>query len=272
MDRTVTLLTDFGHSDPYLAETRAALLRQWTRYPEQEAWPRIVDIAHDLAPGDVDGARWLLARTAPQFPEGTVHVAVVDPGVGTSRPAVAVQAFGHFFVAPGNGLLTFLAGRADVVVVRLDNPLYHAAPPGLPLSTTFHGRDVFAPAAAHLAMGVPLEQVGTRGDPNDLGEVQPVVTPTPEYLGRIVWIDRFGNALTDLPRSSNVGVELSGGGVVEVGGHRVRGPVTAYAEGGTDEPFWYWGSGATLEIALRSRSAAAVLGLRRGLVIRQATP
>jgi S-adenosylmethionine hydrolase len=272
MNTTVTLLTDFGRRDPYLAETKAALVRQWSRFTDERPWPRIIDLGHDLEPGDVAGAAWFLERVARQFPDGTVHVAVVDPGVGTSRPALAVHAQGQFFVAPGNGLLGFLARREDLEVVRLDNPLYHAAPPGLPLSTTFHGRDIFAPAAAHLAMGAPLAQVGTRGCPADLGPAPAPVRPTPERLGTIVWIDRFGNALTDLPRSSELGIELAGGADIEVAGERVSGPVLAFAAGTDDEPFWYWGSGGTLEIALRGRSAAARLGLRRGLVIRRVDP
>jgi S-adenosylmethionine hydrolase len=270
MERVVTLLTDFGRRDPYLAETRAALLRQWARYPGEEPWPRIVDLSHDIDAGDVVGASWLLERLAPQFPAETVHVAVVDPGVGTDRPAVAARARDQLFVAPGNGLLGFLAARGRAEVVRLDNPLYHAAPPGLPLSTTFHGRDIFAPAAAHLALGVPLAQIGTPGNLADLGEALERPVPTAERLGSVVWIDRFGNALTDLQRSSDIGIDLAGGGVLEVAGQEVHGPLTTFAAGSAEQPFWYWGSGGTLEIALRGRSAAKQLGLEVGMVIRLA--
>jgi len=270
MQRVVTLLTDFGRRDPYLAEVRAALLRQWSRFPDAGPWPRIVNLSHEVAAGDVAGASWLLARLAPQFPAGTVHVAVVDPGVGTDRPAVAASAQEQLFVAPGNGLLGFLRARGPVDVVRLDNPLYHAAPPGLPLSTTFHGRDIFAPAAAHLAMNVPLAQIGTRGEANDLGPAPARPTPRAERLGVVVWIDRFGNALTDLPRASDAGIELAGGAELEIAGRAVAGPLTTFAEGSADDPFWYWGSGGTLEIALRGRSAAATLGLEGGQIVRRA--
>ena len=276
MSAIVTLLTDFGLTDPYLAEVKAALYRQWTRFPAGEPTPRVVDLTHDIPPGNVADASWFLRRVARQFPVGTVHVAVVDPGVGTGRPAVAVAADGRFYLAPGNGLLAFLAGADQLTVVRLDHPLYRQPPPGLPPATTFDGRDLFAPVAAHLALGVPLAQVGSPAVAADLG-VMPAslemrTADGERRLGQIVWIDRFGNAVTDVTRASAAGRELADGGEIRVAGHRVSGPLRTFAAGRADCPFWYWGSGDTLEIALRGESAAARLQLGRGMAIERADP
>lgn len=260
MKGLVTLTTDFGLSDPWVAEVRGALASVWARYPEFSG--SCVDLAHDLPPHDVAAAAWFFRRASATWPAGTVHLAVVDPGVGTRRPAVACASAGSFFVAPGNGLLEFLAERADLRVVILDRPLYQGHPRTGEVSSTFHGRDVFAPAAAHLAAGVPLEQVGRPADNAELG-----VLPAAAGVPRIVWIDRFGNAISDLERDSEDGRRAHATGRVSLGGKVLLGPVLAYGESADDTPFWYWGSGGTLEIGVRSQSAADLLGLRRGLVL-----
>lgn len=260
----VTLLTDFGWSDPWLAEVKGALLSQWARYPGSVAAPLIVDLAHDLAPGDIEAAAWFLERVWLRYPPGTVHVAVVDPGVGTERPAVALGCRDRFLVGPGNGLFGWLAragarDAAGLQVVRLDNSVYHGPEP---ISATFHGRDIFAPVAAHLARGVPLARVGSPGGLELLGSVPGAGGPE-----RIRWIDRFGNAVTDLAREAPAGRHLATGGQVVVAGHLVDGPVATYAAAAPDRVFWYWGSGGTLEIAGRGFSAAERLGLQRGLAL-----
>lgn len=275
MIRALTLTTDFGLADPYVAELKAALLAEWGRFPDPFPLPLLVDISHALAPGDVPAAAWLLGRVAPAFPPGTVHLAVVDPGVGTERPAVAVAAGGHFFVGPGNGLFGFLARGGPVAVVRLDNPLYRRGGAGGP-APTFAGRDLFAPAAAHLAMGVPLHQLGSPAGPDALGAPAvradaPDGAAGPE-IGRIVWIDRFGNAITDIARDGPHGARLGGGSAVAVGATAVAGPVLTFACGSAQRPFWYWGSGGTLELALREGDAAARHGWQVGMAVRLAAP
>mgnify|MGYP001110134931 CR=1 FL=1 len=274
--RVVTLLTDFGLADPYVAEMRARLYAEWSRFPAPDPLPVVVDLSHGVPMGDVAAAAWLLARTAPGFPAGAVHLAVVDPGVGTERPAVAVAARGQLWVGPGNGLFEFLRrDGADVEVVHLDNPLYLRGPGGRPAST-FHGRDVFAPAAAHLAMGVPLAQVGSPAPAAALGRLAEAGAaesgPQAERIGQVVWIDRFGNALTDVRRDGPHGERLAGGAAIALGAARALGPVQTYARGATAAPFWYWGSGDTLEVALRGRDAAREYGWKVGLAVRIATP
>lgn len=304
MIRAVALLTDFGAADPYVAEVKAALLAEWARFPEPEPLPVVVDVSHAVPPGDIAAGAWLLARVQPRFPAGTVFVAVVDPGVGADRPAVAVAARGQTFVGPGNGLLAFLAGDAPAAAaVRLDNPLYHRGGPDGP-APTFHGRDIFAPAAAHLALGVPLAQVGSAVPAGQLGAVlgpPPAVRASPAPFpagatastaapaapgagapmggppeagawGRLVWVDNFGNAISDVARDSPQGTELAGGATVIIGGVAVSGPLPTYAAAAPGEPFWYWGSGGTLEAALRDAPAASRLGWRPGMAVERQAP
>ncbi len=249
----VALISDFGTCDPHVAEMKAALLRLGP------PGVRLIDVTHAVPPGDVAAGGGVLARIWGQFPAGTVVLAVVDPGVGTDRAAVAAGADGRWFVGPGNGLAAHLSGRDPVAVRRLDR---FQPPPGLTPSTTFHGRDLFAPAAAHLAGGGDPADLGPAGCVADLGPV-----PTRDGKHRVVWIDRFGNLITDLARTDQPGRALADGGEVEVAGRRVPGPRDTYAVVPPGRLFWYWGSGDTLEIALNGDSAAALLGAKPGLVI-----
>lgn len=251
----VALLTDFGLRDTFVAELKASLLRLG---PSDLT---LVDVTHRISPGDIAGGRWALQRIWGQWPKGSIVLAVVDPGVGTDRPAVVAAADGCYFVGPGNGLAAFLADRPDLEVVRLD-PATAAPPPGLEASTTFHGRDLFAPAAARLAAGAALADLGEPGKVEDLGAPLPVDSDC-----TVVWVDRFGNVITDLARDSAVGRLLDGGAEITVLDQPVRGPVQAFADAGVDELVWYWGSGGTLEIALDGERAATRLDARPGLVI-----
>lgn len=237
----ITLLTDFGTADGYVAEMKGVLSTLAPGVP-------LVDLTHDIVPQDVEGGRLALARCWRRFPEGTVHLAVVDPGVGSERAALAVECDGRFLVGPDNGLLSPALLRGDARVVALPVPP-NAAP-------TFHGRDVFAPAAAALAMGSPLASLG---EPH----LQPVLRRTPEARrladgaieGVVMTIDRFGNAVTNLLATR--------GGDVEVNGASL--PVQrTYAEVREGAPIALVGSSGFVEIAVRNGSAAVELGLARG--------
>ena len=263
----MVLVTDFGRDDPWVAELHGALRTVWARWPDDAARPEVIDGGHGIPRGDAAAGAWFLQRLVRSFPPGTVFVAVVDPGVGTGRAAVACRAGGRLFVGPGGPLLAWLAEADDLEVVRLDRGPYRGAPDGGGVSTTFHGRDVFAPAAAHLAMGVPLDQVGTPGGSDLLGS-----PPGVRSGWTIRWVDRFGNAVTDLPRDGAAGRRLAAGGAVRVGGALVHGPAETYAAAPPGVPFWYWGSGGTLEIAVRDGDAARRLGLAPGLALEIPAP
>ena len=247
--RPVFFLSDFGGEDPYAGVVRAVI---HARAPGA----RQFDLAHDLPPGDLRRAAYALFEAAPYLPEGAVVLAVVDPGVGSGRRAVAVRTRRLFFVAPDNGILTLALAE--------DPPLFArtlATPPGA--SRTFHGRDVFAPAAAALAKGVPLERLGEPLKPEALVRLPLALGPGPE--GEILTFDRFGNAITTLKGPPPPGARLS------VGEHRLP-CLSTFADVAPGEPLCYTGSAGLLELAVRDGSAREVLRLRTGLRVRLLTP
>jgi S-adenosylmethionine hydrolase len=259
----VTLLTDFGTADGYAAAMAGVIAA---------ACPGVIvdHASHDVAPGDIPGAALALARYAWLYPPGTVHVVVVDPGVGTDRRAIAARAGDRLFVAPDNGVLTrVLATEPDAVVVEL-------APPDAHASATFHGRDVFAPAAARLAAGESIDRVGSGvGDPVRL-EI-----PTPdadleggEIRGVVVEVDRFGNLVSNVP--ADAARALPGDGPLHVFIEQdpvgpVRGTYGDVEDGGLVAVV---GSLDTVEVSVRNGSAADRLGAGRGarVTVRRSGP
>jgi len=245
----ITLLTDFGTTDSYVAEVKGVLLR---------AIPgaTVVDVTHGISPGDVRAAAYVLGRAWRQFPEGTVHLAVVDPGVGSLRAALAMRAHGHYFVGPDNGLFSEILRDAEVEIVTLAE-VDEAAP-------TFHGRDIFAPAAAALASGTSLHVLGTpfAGIPERLSTREPYHEGK-TLIGEIVYIDRFGTLVTsftpeNLPDYATIEVEG-----VEVGKLR-----RTYADVPTGGLLAYVGSGGQVEIGVRDGSASRRLGIGVGGKVR----
>ena len=252
MSGIVTLTTDFGTRDPYVAQLKGVLLAHCEGV-------RIPDLTHEIAPQDVLEGALFLAAAVPAFPRGTVHLAVVDPGVGTARRAIAASVSGQHVVCPDNGLLTLLARRTDIEEVRsLENPSLRREP----VSPTFHGRDLFAPAAAFLACGGALEELGP---PVDAPVELPLPRPRIEgerLTGEVLHIDRFGNAITNLASSD---VEAAAGRVshVEAGGRQL--PLArTYGDVPEGEALALIGSADLLEVAIRGGSAATALGLGRG--------
>jgi len=245
----VTLTTDFGSRDPFVGVMKGVILGICPR-------ARLVDLVHELPPQDVLAGCLALEAAAPFFPPGTVHLAVVDPGVGTDRPAVAVATKAAWFVAPDNGLLSFLDPAEIREVRRIENPDLWLHP----VSSTFHGRDVFAPVAAHLAAGGSPDRIGPRADSiHRLALPEP--RPTPEGVeGQVLAFDRFGNAVTNLRRRHGPGRR------VRVAGREVP-VVRTYAEVDPGDALALWGSTGRLEISVREGSARRVLGLTRGTPI-----
>jgi S-adenosylmethionine hydrolase len=238
----VTLLTDFGTADGYVAQMKGVIL---THAPEVA----LVDITHEIAPQDVTHARFVVERYWHRFPPGTVHLVVVDPGVGSPRAALAVTADHRCLLGPDNGVLTAPLRHETAHAVALEVP--HGASP------TFHGRDVFAPAAAALAMGTPITQLGTpHANPLRLAWPEPATGAGGQLQGEVLVIDRFGNAITNLPG--------------DLGGSRVTFDTCelplrrTYAEVAADEPLALVGSSGHVEIAVREGSAAQRFALRRG--------
>ena len=237
----ITLLTDFGTADGYVAEMKGVL---YSLLPSVA----IVDVSHDIPPQDVDSARVALSRYWRRFPPGTVHLVVVDPGVGTARAAIAAESDSRYLVGPDNGVLSpaLLAPGARVLSI--------AVPPHA--SQTFHGRDVFAPAAARLAAGTPFDQLGRPFE-------GPVVRRTASVRqredgaveGEVIAVDHFGNALTNLVARA--------GWHVEAGTLRLP-LVRTYADVPSGSLCGVAGSSGFIEIALRDGDGARAAGLARG--------
>jgi S-adenosylmethionine hydrolase len=253
----LTLLTDFGTRDYYVAAVQGVLLRL-------AGGVELVDVGHEVAAGDVEGAAWLLGAAWRWFPEGTVHLAVVDPGVGSRRRILAVRGSGHFFVAPDNGLLTPVLGLAGAEVRSVERTDLFLPGPG----ATFHGRDRFAPVAAWLARGEALAALGpVVGDPVRL-EIPPPRRERGVLHGRVAHVDRFGNLVTDIP------AEWLGDGAwrLEVGGHATGRRVTHYGEIPPGEAALLPGSLGTVEVSIAGDGVARRWGVRRGATIRVVHP
>ena len=254
----VTLLTDFGVADYFAGAIKGAVLAVNPR-------AQVVDITHEIPAHDVEAAAFTLLAAYDAFPLGTVHVAVVDPGVGSARRPVVVAGGGHLFVGPDNGVLGYVCERAEGVRV------FHATEPRFfrpTVSATFHGRDVFAPLAGALSRGVEPESLGPK-----ITDYARLPFPAPRRLdeatleGSIIHVDRFGNCITNItPGDMGGGRATDGDMLLRVGAHEIRSSRRFFAEseGVRGEPFAIWGSAGFLEIAVYLDSAARLLDVRRG--------
>lgn len=245
----ITITTDFGTKDGYVGEVKGVLV---TRAPEAI----LVDVAHDVLPGDVRGAAWILGHIWSRFPPGTVHLAVVDPGVGGARLPLAARIAGRWFVGPDNGLLTFVRRAHPVEEARRIDPAIGGGPP----SDTFHGRDVFAPAAAELAVGAAPRGIGPEIEGDRIVEL---ALPRPSRrgdstVGHVLHVDRFGNLITNLPNE-----ELPPSPEIRISGVTVPKLSSSYDAVGVGELLASRGSGGTLEISVRDGDASERLGAER---------
>jgi S-adenosylmethionine hydrolase len=251
----ITLTTDFGLQDPYAGIMKGVML---SIAPSAV----LVDLAHDVPPQDITAGALALEAAVAYFPAGTIHLAVVDPGVGSGRQAVAIRCERFLLVGPDNGLFGLVLERhPSLEAVRLDNPAYRLQRP----SATFHGRDIFAPAAAHLHAGAPLKELG----PPAILEGEPPAHMVREHgaslVTSILYVDRFGNLITGLRAE-----ELSRWGAassevaVRVGDSHFTGIASTYSDAGEGRPVAYMGSGGRLEIAIRNGNAADALRVGAG--------
>jgi S-adenosyl-L-methionine hydrolase (adenosine-forming) len=251
----VTLLSDFGLRDPFVGVMKASVL---SRFPSAA----LVDLTHDIEPGRVADAAFWLAQAAPWFPAGTVHLAAVDPGVGTSREALVVRAFGHIFVGPDNGLFEVVRRKAPSFECRR----VELARVGLvPPSRTFHGRDVFGPLAGLFAASVlEPEAAGPLHEPLATRGVPVARAVASGFEGEVVVVDRFGNLVTNVepeadPAPGSLEVEILGRTLALAG---------TYGELPRDGLGAVLGSFGQLEVVARDGSAARALGAQRGTPLR----
>ncbi|MEB3289561.1 MAG: SAM-dependent chlorinase/fluorinase [Leptolyngbya sp.] len=248
----ITLLTDFGHQDAYVGVMKGVIVSHCPTTP-------IVDLTHDIPPQDLWAARFQLLSVFPYFPPRTVHVVVVDPGVGTDRRALAVRLAGGCYVGPDNGILSGVLEHTPVLeAVALTNPAYWRLPQP---SRTFQGRDIFAPVAAHVANGVPLSALGTAIAADSLVRLSlPPLQETEQGLtGCLQYIDHFGNAATTIPAE-----RLGNGPWHLVWQQQTLPGVGAYNAVAPSAPLALVGSHGFLELAVNQGSAQALLGLAVG--------
>lgn len=246
----ITLTTDFGTDDPYVAAMKGVIL---SINPDAN----IVDICHTIKPQSIAQAAYILSTTYHHFPKDAIHIVVVDPGVGTERQAVLLITPHGFFLGPDSGVLSDVAEEAlpELETIALTNPRFWLSP----VSNTFHGRDIFAPVAAHLSLGTP---------PHEFGDLIPTIATLPipgpnmgedgVLIGRVIHIDRFGNLITDIKRA-----DLPRGRLfVEACGHIIDDLSSSYEEG--EELLAIIGSSERLEVSVQNGSAARFLRAKVG--------
>jgi S-adenosylmethionine hydrolase len=250
----VTLTTDFGEGSRYVAAMKGALLRG---NPDV----RLVDISHSVPPQDVVAGALLLAETVPWFPSKTLHVVVVDPGVGSKRRILYVEWQDQRLLLPDNGLMSCLADRAKPTrMLVLENPeIWHDK-----VSATFHGRDVFAPVAARLSLGFAPEQLGPPTTQLITIPIAKAVRVGQKIEGEVVEIDSFGNLVTDIGEDLLDGVPRDEQVRVSCDEHETFGIFTTYADQPSMTLIALIGSGGKLELAIVDESASIMLGVRRG--------
>ncbi len=267
----ITLLTDFGEQDDYVGAMKGVIL---SIVPDVQ----LVDITHQVKPQNIRQAASIVDNVYRYYPADTIHVVVVDPGVGSKRQPVALKTSHGIFVAPDNGVLTYVRAREpDSQIILLDNPDYW-----LPLpSNTFHGRDIFSPVAAQLASGIPFEKIGTPLDSIILLPMSPLaITPT-SIKGEVIRIDRFGNVLTNIAPLrwlDDHTLEFSsesedGAPAVRIdavkartscGWHMVDGVFQNYSQVAVGKPLALIGSSGELEIAVNQGNAGEVFAIEVG--------
>ncbi len=249
----IGLLTDYGTQDSYVAELKGAI---YAVAPDA----RVTDLTHQVPSFDIREGAYLLGRAARQFPPGTIFVAVVDPGVGTARRAIAIStAKGRFFVGPDNGLFTrILEDEAPCVVHELDERRYWRDPGA---STTFHGRDIFGPVAAHLSRGVAIDSLGPRVDSPVKLTTTAAVRDGEATLGEITHVDVYGNCSTNIPAS------LVGEGTFDVAGRKFPRRAT-YAGVPEGHPVLVIDSDGRVELALNMGNLGAAAGWKAGTPVR----
>lgn len=256
----ITLLTDFGIQDEYVGVMKAVIL-------SINPGATIVDITHHIEPQDITQAAYTLKAAHSYFPKGSVHVVVVDPGVGGARSILALRKNGCIFLAPDNGVLTFLIqNNAADEIFLVENRAYFLKS----ISNTFHGRDIFAPVAAHLSTGTALSKVGPEADPQTLIQTpfpQPYINPMHDLVGAIVAIDHFGNLITNIDttalrqfRRSQDDLDLE----IVIGNHIIKGLNPSYANTPPRAALAIINSRDQLEIALNGANAAEYLKARKG--------
>ena len=256
MRNIVTLTTDFGLQDYYVSAMKAVML-------DIAPDVRFVDISHEVPDQDIMAGSWVLQNSAPLFPPNSVHLVVIDPGVGTDRNPIALKVDDQYYVGPDNGIFSLLTEDKDFEAVRLTNSDYWRDKP----SNTFHGRDIFAPVAAHLSNGVDISELG-----EPLNELKTYRWASPiadkdGLQGWIIHIDKFGNLITNLPQTLIDDVIGERPVKIYVGNMILDQLVPTFGSVPEGEPAAYIGSSGMLEIGINKGDAAEMMSVKKGAQI-----
>ncbi len=250
----IVLLTDFGHKDWFVGVMKGVI---WRISPSSS----IIDYTHEISPGDIFEASFSLLQGYSYFPKGSIFCCVVDPGVGTSREAIILKTSQYFFVSPNNGLLYPIYEKEKGEIWEITQKKYFLSP----LSSTFHGRDIFAPISAYLLKGIPLEEIGR---PFPLERLSKLILPSCKISssrieGEILYFDRFGNAFLNIKEKEFLSWKEGKEVFLELKGRKI--PLKkSFQEVPPYEPLFYIGSSGYLEVALNGSSLKEKWGLKRG--------
>jgi len=256
MPRIITLTTDFGLQDYYVSAMKAVILGI---APDV----RFVDVSHEIPSQDIMAGSWVIKNSAMLFPSNTVHVVVVDPGVGTDRDAIALRIDDQYFIGPDNGIFSILTEQKDYRAVRLTNQTYW----GKDTSNTFHGRDIFAPVAAHLSKGVALEELGEPITKLVTYRWAEPIADKDGLQGWVIHIDKFGNLITNLSASLIENAIGSRSVKIYVGNTILDEIVTTFGSVPEGEPAAFIGSSGMLEVGINKGDAREMLGVQKGAQI-----
>ncbi|MEX0686834.1 MAG: SAM-dependent chlorinase/fluorinase [Balneolales bacterium] len=252
----ITLTSDFGYKDHYVSAMKAVILGI---VPEV----RFVDISHNIPPQDIMAGAWVIKNSAFLYPPGTVHLAVIDPGVGTERKPIIARIKDQVFVGPDNGLFSLAAGEGEYEIYELtDQKYWHA-----PFSNTFHGRDIFAPVAAHASSGTALEFFGPRMDELTTYRWAKPISDTEGIQGWVVHIDAYGNLISNIPASMTEELKDKHEFKVYVGNTILKKIVHTFGDVPDGEPAALIGSSGTLEIVINKGDASEMLSVIKGAPI-----
>ena len=253
----ITLVTDFGTEDSYVGAMKGVIL---SINPEVN----IVDISHQIPPQDILSGAFVLSQVVPFFPSGTIHIAVVDPGVGGKRRPVLIETERHFFVGPDNGIFSLALQREKIKQkIHLTNKHYFLGN----ISSTFHGRDIFSPVGAYLSQGIDPALFGKRIQSIKNLEVKKPLVRNGKIAGQIIHVDRFGNLITNIDEGLLKKVFKNKSFEIIVGNSNIKKFVRSYSYAKEDVPIGLIGSSGLLEIAIRDKNASIELEIKRGDII-----
>jgi S-adenosylmethionine hydrolase len=253
MQKVITLTTDFGLDDGFVGSVKGVII-------SINPTTLVVDISHNISPQDILHGAFVLYQSFSYFPKGSIHLAIVDPGVGSRRKPVVIETDGYIFVGPDNGIFSLVLKKEKPKrIIALTNKHYFLKN----ISNTFHGRDIFAPVAAHLALGESLTNFGEEIEEIEITEWGIPVTKGDKLEGMVLHIDRFGNLITNISTEDIFSFSGKGPVQIKLGERRVKGLSSSYSEVQRGEPVALIGSINLLEIACNRESAHRILGIEK---------